>query len=137
MNEIKTYLKDVGIKPTRHRASIYEMLLTANNPVTLSEVRCKLDQPVDRVTIYRTLCMFLSKGIVDRVMDRNGTTYYCRSLGKVVVDSTLECKSCGSTFDIPSFILPAIYLEQLKDTKIDSAKLYLKGLCVKCNQSEK
>lgn len=136
MNEIKTYLKEIGINPTKHRTRIYELLLSANSPVTLSAVRCKLDEPVDRVTIYRTLCMFLSKGIIDRVMDKNGTTCYCRSLGKVVIESTLECRSCGSTFDIPKFVLPAIYLEQLKDNKIDSAQLSLKGLCASCHQPE-
>lgn len=65
--ELKTRLREKGLRATAARAAVYEVLLAAGGPVTHADVCEKLESAAfDRATIYRNLMDLAEAGLVRR-----------------------------------------------------------------------
>jgi len=66
MQSIAKVLKDHGYSATRPRKLVF-MTLLDKEPQSMGEIASALNGVIDRVSIYRTVTLFESLGIVDRL----------------------------------------------------------------------
>ncbi len=62
-------LRACGVRPTRRRILILQAITEANRPVSAAELMARhrrMGLTMDRATLYRTLNLFLEKGLVER-----------------------------------------------------------------------
>ena len=53
--DIEKTLKNAGLRTTRQRRVILELLLSCGSPLSHAEILSKIEEHLDRVTLYRTL----------------------------------------------------------------------------------
>jgi len=99
-HEINELLKEVGLRVTRQRQEVLELLLmNSSTPLSIDEITSKLSHGFDRVTTYRIINSFTEKGLLEKV------NHISNNL-KVVVSPRLKkkhqhlvtCRLCGSTY---------------------------------------
>ena len=72
-------LQDAGIQPTRQRLRIAQVLLTGNQHLSADQVLERVNQigkPVSKATVYNTLGLFASKGILREVIIDPSRVFY-------------------------------------------------------------
>ena len=138
-NQIDQELKGCHIRPTSIRRDILHIF--SEQPFTLSHADLEKYTAgnYDRVTIYRTLDLFLEKGLIHKVLDDSGIARYALGSGrehKTGIESEhlhFKCKECGKTIcldnvEIPDFHFPADY-------KINTLNITVEGICGPCNHT--
>ena len=94
----KEILKKAGLKVTKTRISVLNMLYEAGKPISHTDIMDGLPAGTnwDRVTIYRTLAEFEQKRIVKSLNSGNRIKYY-EFLGgeKVSQHAHRFCNECG------------------------------------------
>ena len=63
-----TYLKSVNLKATRQRVAVLSVLIDALLPLTINQIRTKLDIDMDLSTLYRTLDTFFEKDLISKTV---------------------------------------------------------------------
>ena len=92
---------------------------------------------IDRVTIYRTLSLFVENGILHKVLDDSGTMKYalcpeeCNDHKHFHDHVHFKCTICSQTsclenLEIPGFTLPKGY-------ELTESNLLLSGVCPGCS----
>ena len=125
-------LKQNNIRGTGCREGILEEFQRFDHALSQPDLEKALGKEFDRVTIYRTLSLFLEKGIIHSVLDDAGATKYalcpdvCSHEGHQHEHVHFKCTNCDKTIcldelGIPSFVLPAGF-------QLEEANLLLKGL---------
>ena len=75
--DIEKTLKNAGLRTTRQRRVILELLLTCGSPLSHAEILSKIEEHLDRVTLYRTLETLRKAGIVHQVQGIDGVWRFC------------------------------------------------------------
>lgn len=135
MDSEKKLLKEKGLKATQTRVSLLHVMNNYKGAIPYSSIQKEL-QPIDRVTLYRTLEVLLEKGIIHKAYQENNDTYYaicdhkCDATEHKHEHIHFKCKECDTVssedIDIP------IELE-LPDFKIEKVAINIEGVCKKCN----
>jgi len=73
---IDNSLKAHGVRPTEARRSVLDVFYRRNFAMSPAEIALELTGVFDRVTIYRTLNKFISKGLIHKVVDESNITRY-------------------------------------------------------------
>jgi Fe2+ or Zn2+ uptake regulation protein len=126
-----TYLQKVGIRETLPRKRILE-LLHEKGPLSADTI-ISLDKKIDRVTAYRTLGLFLEKGLVRKVIHGSSAARF------ELTDHHshyLTCVRCGTSetvsYCIPSSLEQRVLRESSQFARIQSHALEFVGLCKTC-----
>jgi Fur family ferric uptake transcriptional regulator len=130
-------LKKYSQRTTYKRVALLELLMKSPKSYSLSDIEKKISIDIDRVTIYRTLNMFESIGLVTKVVDHKGTCQYMYNCDKHDDKSThphLQCKCCGNIVCLPC--LPNEYLEKLENYEIEQMYFLLEGTCPDCSSQK-
>ena len=61
--DIEKTLKNAGLRTTRQRRVILELLLACGSPLSHAEILSKIEEHLDRVTLYRTLETLRKAGV--------------------------------------------------------------------------
>ncbi len=134
--EIKEFLRSKGINPSLQRIKIYQYLLKNRTHPRVEDIYAELVNEIptlSKTTIYTTLNLFVSKGIVSKIMIEDGEVRYD-------IDTTphghFKCIKCGRVYDID--IKPSIF----KDISTDGHQpieyhFYVIGICKECLEKEK
>lgn len=132
-------LRNLDIKVTKPRITIYDILRKENKGLSAEEIfnLCKKeDLYINLSTVYRTLDLFESKNIV-RKYDL-GDNKYSYSFNEDDHHHILECEYCHKKIDLDC---PMRQIEDIisNDTgfKLTEHKLELKGICKECLKKEK
>ena len=136
MSRVEEILKEAGLRRTPVRIQVLEKFVEHDHAMSHSDIEAGLDG-VDRVTLYRTLKSFDSKGIIHKVIDGTGSDrfalceHHCNEGHHHDDHVHFNCKTCGNTFcldevSVPSINLPKQYLAE--DTHI-----LISGVCNGCN----
>ena len=129
MNKLREYLEKRGIQPSFHRLKILEYLMTHRTHPTVESIYKALSKDIptlSKTTIYNTLKLFLSKGIVwGLTIDENEMRYDFNT----EPHAHFKCVKCGRVLDV-SLELPL--LESIEGHKVMETHLYLKGICKDC-----
>ncbi len=89
-------LREKGLRLTKQRKAILEVLADAESPASAEETFSSLPRDTcDLVTAYRCLEQFERARIVERGVRENGTKVYCLSHGHGH-HHHLTCRKCGT-----------------------------------------
>lgn len=128
-------LKKHKLKITEARTLVLEAFSEKTYALSHSELETILDKKLDRVTLYRTLNSFESKGLIHAVHKADKVLRYAMCKGecsKSHVDSHVHfsCNECDHIYcmdhlDIPKVNLPGKY-------KVDNFYFLIEGVCEAC-----
>jgi Fur family transcriptional regulator, ferric uptake regulator len=134
--QLKNQLKRANQSATAPRMKIFHTLRD-NPPLTMSELVAKLSGEVNRASVYRTVELFETLGIAQRL--HFGWKY------KLELSDTfhehhhhLVCTNCGTMVDIPEDDAVETYLEKLAANQgftITKHQLEIQGLCNTCSRT--
>jgi Fur family transcriptional regulator, ferric uptake regulator len=125
------------IRNTDGRMAILEYFDQARHALSQPDLEKALGDQYDRVTIYRTLTLYLEKGILHKVLDDSGAMKYalcpdaCGAHDHRHDHVHFKCLRCGNTnciedLEVPRLILPKGYT-------LTEANFLLSGVCKSCN----
>ena len=141
LNQGETIVYPQGIKWTRQRKDVYEVLFYATEPLSAVQIYnniAKTDTSGNYAvsTIYRILTAFEEKNLVNKTnwmgdgtvvyeLNRGGHTHYA------------VCLSCNKRIQLPSCPFSHVHLEQeTEDFTVTGHKLELYGYCKDCKTAE-
>jgi Fur family peroxide stress response transcriptional regulator len=133
----KQYLESVGIHPSFQRLKIFELLSDTKTHPTAESIYSELVQEIptlSKTTIYNTLNLFQSKGIVHGItIDVNEVRYDANTSPHAhfkcdrchrIFDVRISC-SCDNGIEPPRECFDCSHL-------IKERHVYLKGICSDC-----
>lgn len=131
-NLLKTY----KLRSTPNRKTILHLFLRKECALSHADIEKEIADDLDRVTVYRTLKTFLSKGLIHKVLDDEGTLKYalCNDDCTVVEHHHdhvhFKCLRCGLTncldIIVPEIKLPGNY-------EIEETNILVQGICEQCS----
>lgn len=95
--EIKTQLRERGLRATPARIEVLELLQTKKQPIGIEVVEKEITT-VNKVTLYRMMTDFVKKGLVEEVNLGHGHMDY--ELANRPHHHHLVCDDCGTVEDI-------------------------------------
>lgn len=132
-------LKNNNLSVTDTRIKILEYFLGSNGALSQGELEKLCGKSFDRVTIYRTLQVFLDKGIIHSIPSLENTTLYaiCKdecSEGKHFDNHAhFICSVCGKAYCLDEVVIPNVKLP--KGFVAVQRDLILNGKCSNCQQA--
>jgi len=128
-------LKSKKISNTPFRKEVLAIFGRYNNAIPLSVVEKELKE-YNRITLYRTIKIFLEKGIIHEITISGEESNYAICQEECNTDEHhhqhihFKCKECDTIFCVglekfPTIILPKYKIEQLE--------IQATGLCQNCN----
>ena len=143
--EFKKLLKEKGLKVTRQRLVVLEVL--AENPeehLTAEEIyeRVKAENPdIGLATVYRTVQLLLELGLIDRINLDDGFVRY--EIGDTQEHERhrhhhLLCLRCGCVFAFQKDMLEALEMgvQAALGFRVTDHEVKLYGICKDCSENE-
>ena len=132
------YLKDCRLRRTSGRSAILGLFLRSRQALSYGDVEKSLAEAYDRVTVYRTLKVFLDKGVLHKVLDDAGALKYalckedCSSAVHHHDHVHFKCRKCGQTNCMEGVAIPFI---RLPDGYVpNEINLLIQGECNRCHR---
>lgn len=126
-------LKNYSIKRTRNREEILKILKESKSPLCAEDIYNSMSMNVNPSTVYRTLSILTTKGIIMKTIKENKVAYY------ELIEKhkhSIFCKNCNQIIIIDSCPLKEI-LKDIKEKtgyEITGHKLEISGICSKCRK---
>ncbi|MGG5462025.1 Fur family transcriptional regulator [Clostridium sp. B9] len=134
--DIKAIFKAKGVKVTKARLLIYKLLKENDRSITADYIYSKCKE-INLSTVYRTLEIFLEKGLVDKFELGDGKSSF-KLKADDVHKHILECDMCHKEIEVPC---PMKQIEELLRNqtgfKVKEHNLTLKGVCEECMSDKK
>lgn len=133
--EAKLQLQAHGIKVTKQRLAILDVLTAHHVPLSLNQIRDALTHDVDLSTLYRTLDTFFERDLIEKTvpLEPSQTVY---ELKRLVHKHHLICMNCGLIKIVEGCPLHD-YEHQVEASSgfvINRHQLELYGLCPHCQE---
>lgn len=136
-----TILKKEGLKNTKHRNAILEVIENSNQPISAEQIFLELKEKKNTInlsSVYRTLEVLVSRDIVIKtnITGDNRATY---ELNRLEHKHHLICSGCKKMFSIDGCPVEE-YEKQLREKTgfdITGHKLEIYGFCKECKQTNK
>jgi Fe2+ or Zn2+ uptake regulation protein len=131
IENISKYLLENGIKPSVQRLKIFEYLSNTYEHPTVETIFNALSEEIptlSKTTVYNTLRLFQSKGIVNVINIEDNETRYDADTS---FHGHFKCTECGKVYDFKVDI-SKINFKELENFKIMESHFYLKGICKHC-----
>jgi Fur family transcriptional regulator, ferric uptake regulator len=137
----ETLLKSKGLKVTKARLAVLAVLDVADRPRSTDFVHRAAAglEPMDRVTVYRTLESFHRSGLVERVRAGDRTWRYHLSLEPDrIAHPHFYCSGCGKLECLPRDIVRVDLERMAKDypARVEHLQINLEGFCPACLERE-
>lgn len=135
--EVRELLQEHGYRVTSGRVRLLSLLQKAKEPLTATKLHLKMNQTIDKVTLYRALEDFVTSKIVTKVNLQEGSTYY-EFLHIDHHHHHVICEVCGKIEDIESCDQTRLQKEVLASSRnfkiINSHSLEFFGVCIPCSR---
>jgi|YelNatPaOPRAMG01_1025707.scaffolds.fasta_scaffold05343_9 Fur family peroxide stress response transcriptional regulator len=137
-NQLKDKLKKSGLKLTRQRKLVYDILKEKPDHPTADTIfiRARKKQPdISFATVYNCLEALVRCGLIKQVKVDKTATRYCLNLTK---HAHFVCEICGRVFDINMDVLEKLGCNNFLKTKlpdgfeIKELEVSIRGECNKC-----
>ena len=134
--QIDYILKRNQLSVTGSRKKILELFLASKGALAHGDIEKKTGEKFDRVTVYRTLQVFLEKGIIHNIPTSDNSVRYalCKS------DCTeghhhdnhvhFVCINCGNTICLADVLVPEVKLPL--GFKPKESQMVVEGVCKDC-----
>lgn len=127
MLEINKILSDIGLKCTKQRIRVMEILSEAKSPLTVEDIYEKTGE-MSLSTVYRTLEKLCEKGVIKKnTIQDSDKFYYALTSGKH--RHYAICLGCKTMKYID--ICP-VHTTKIDDFTVTGHKLEIYGYCDKC-----
>lgn len=137
-HKCQTILKDSGLKNTKHRTTILELLKDVKQPITAEQIYCELKEKnisINLSTVYRTLETLSDKDLILKhsVTNENKAVF---EYNNRVHKHYLVCMGCKKILSIENCPLHDYEksLAQKTDFIITGHKLDMYGYCPECQK---
>lgn len=128
-------LKDFALHNTKPRILVLDIFLKSNAALNYSTLNKCVGKKIDRGTIYRTLYLFLEKGLLHVVPSADGIIHYVLQLQKIKPDAGKHmhfiCDKCKRLICLPDVTIPKIKIS--KKLKVKNIDVVLNGICDECS----
>ena len=135
-NEIKEELNKKGIKNTRAKSLLLQILKESKFPKNVSSLHeeCFKVVNVNLATIYRTLKQFHEKKIVQEFLDNDGLARYEYINQGISSHPHFQCEKCNKLFCLEELHFDdALYFSNMaKQHKVSSINITINGICKGC-----
>lgn len=136
MTDVDSILKRNQLSVTGSRKRILELFLQSPGALAHGDIEKKTGEKFDRVTVYRTLQVFMEKGIIHTIPTADNSVLYalCRdecSEGHHHDDHIhFVCTVCGNTSCLPEVSIPLVKLPE--GFKALEYQMVVNGICKEC-----
>lgn len=128
-------LKDFGLKNTKSREHILQILENSKEPLTAEDIyKQVIDDGLNLSTVYRTLTSFVEQSIVYKEIDKDGKAVYIIIKGDH--KHVLICVKCGKHIYLDDCPYKEINEQILNKTGflVENHNIEIYGLCNKCQK---
>ena len=132
--QIKELLKERKLKATNTRLSLLIKMAKYGSAISYSDIQKALN-PIDRVTLYRTIESLKEKGIIHKAFQENSEVYYAicgNSCGENHHHHEHIHFKCLKCYTISCEKLDQILELSLSDFIINKISINLEGICKFC-----
>jgi Fur family ferric uptake transcriptional regulator len=138
---LQSYFADRGIRITKQRRAILQIIETATKHLDASQIlrkAQKIDPSVDRSTVYRTLRLLKRQGLVDELdlmhIHGEGHYYERRMHGDHI---HMACLRCGKISEFVSDVFEKLKKQVERDCQfhIVVSRLEIGGYCPTCRKN--
>ena len=128
-------IKNHGLSVTKTRKRVLKCFLKFDKPINLKTIRSYI-KPIDRITLFRILSSFESKGIIHSIrLDKKDTLYaLCKN---TCIDGNhnhnhihFQCESCD---DVSCLFIDNFPVISLPDYKFNNININVSGICQSCS----
>ncbi len=132
-----TILKRAGLSLTDSRQKILEFFTNSFEALAHSDIEKLGKENFDRVTIYRTLQIFVEKGILHTIPTADNSVLYalckdnCEEGHHHDKHVHFVCNVCGRAFCLESVSFPRVTAP--RGFKVYQTDIVLKGVCGTCD----
>ncbi|MBL4661997.1 MAG: transcriptional repressor [Flavobacteriaceae bacterium] len=131
---MKDLLAEKKISKTPFRKDVLAIFHKYKNAIPLSMVEKELNE-YNRITLYRTIKIFLEKGILHEITISGEASNYaiCQDCDTAVYNHQhvhFKCNKCNAIFCVEVDEFPNI---KLPGYKIEQLEIQATGLCLECN----
>lgn len=129
-------LKNHGLRVTQTRLDILSLFINEEAAISNQDIESLL-VGIDRITLYRTLKSFESKGIIHKAVDGTEIPKYAVCVENCTADNHhhhnihFHCEKCENTFCVENIHIPNIQSPQ--GYEVYSTEVILNGICINCN----
>lgn len=127
-------LRRAGLRVTRQRLVVLGLLMEKDSPMSHAEITAALADPLDKVTLYRTLQTLGEADIVHQVQGPDGVWRFCAhspdAEGCGGGHAHFLCLSCGKMSCLVDQRLPRV--EVPEGIEVEGKQLVVYGRCPEC-----
>lgn len=144
--KIVNLIKKHGLSNTETRRYVLGLFLTSNKAISHSDIEKHASEKLDRVTVYRTLQVFLEKHIIHSIPTSDNRILYAlcnhdtNSIAEKYLDETHEhlddhlhfvCDKCNNAICLEDIVIPKVPLPENFVAK--SYQMIVRGICNTCS----
>ena len=132
----ETYLADSGHRYSNQKKIISSLIFEKETHFEVDafilELR-RLGYTLSRATIYRTIRQLLEANLIQKIVTKDGKTYYERNITATQHDHII-CNQCGSILELQDPQIDQLVAAYCRkhNFKPDYRSLHVYGLCRKC-----
>ena len=136
--QIDDILKSNHLSITDSRKKILGLFLNSEGALAHADIEKNAGEKFDRVTVYRTLQVFVDKGIIHTIPTPDNSIKYalckdeCSEGHHHDHHIHFQCKECGNTYCLDEVITPDIKLP--KGYMPEQIEVVISGVCKNCRQ---
>lgn len=136
--DVNDILKKNQLSVTDSRKNILDLFMRSDGALAHADIEKQTGEKFDRVTVYRTLQIFMEKGIIHTIPTSDNSIRYalCKDecAGGHHHDNHVHfvCNICGVTTCLDLVTVPEINLP--KGFRVMDSQMVVKGICEKCQQ---
>ncbi|MDR2137495.1 MAG: transcriptional repressor [Synergistaceae bacterium] len=137
--EVASFLREKGIRATPLRRRVLEFLMEKGEPLSHMEILERFAQTKnapDRVTLYRTLAVFVDSRVIHQVLGTDGTLRFCMHdpfhVGCPGNHPHFLCRVCGRMICLTDQAMPRI--EVPEGATVEGKQFLIFGRCPRCRE---
>lgn len=135
-NQALAILKRNHLSITDSRQKILELFLQSNGALEHADIEKKTGENFDRVTVYRTLQLFVEKGLIHLIPTTDNAIKYALCREDCEAGHHLDnhvhfiCDKCGNTICLDEVTIPQVKLPM--GFSPNRAEMVVTGICADC-----
>jgi len=138
LDELREYLEKEGIQPSYQRLKILEYIMNHRTHPTVDIIYKNLSKGIptlSKTTVYNTLKLFVSKGIVQELTIEEKEVRYDADTTQ---HAHFKCIECGGVYDVAlEYTIVELGTVTEEGHKVIDCQVYLKGICKDCLRKHK
>jgi Fur family ferric uptake transcriptional regulator len=127
--ETNELLSNIGLKCTKQRVKVIEILSASTSPLTVESIYEKADG-MSLSTVYRTVETLCEKGIVNKNTIRDSDRFYY----ELVTEKHRHYAICLGCKSMKYVDICPVHAPQIDDFTVTGHKLEIYGYCDKCRK---